>query len=58
MLIGGLLMFFNSSLREIFTRLTANTLGVIFSSCAATVRVSYSVAQKSGCGAWYRNRFC
>ncbi|WP_406704056.1 DMT family transporter [Sodalis sp.] len=46
MLIGGLLMFFNSSLREIFTRLTANTLGVIFGCCAAMVWVSYGVAQK------------
>lgn len=45
-LIGGLLMFFNSSLREIFTRLTANTLGVIFGCCAAMVWVSYGVAQK------------
>ncbi|BAE73640.1 putative inner membrane transporter YhbE [Sodalis glossinidius str. 'morsitans'] len=45
-LIGGLLMFFNSNLREIFTRLTANTLGVIFGCCVAMVWVSYGVAQK------------
>lgn len=46
LLISGLLMFFNSSLREIFTRLTDYTLGVIFGVCAAMVWVSYGVAQK------------
>lgn len=46
MLIIGLLMFFNTSLIEIFTRLTDYTLGVILGVCAATVWVCYAVAQK------------
>lgn len=39
-------MFFNTSLIEIFTRLTDYTWGVIFGVGAATVWVSYGVAQK------------
>lgn len=46
MLICGLVMFFNASLIEIFTRLTDYTLGVILGVCAATVWVCYGVAQK------------
>ncbi len=46
MLVFGLLMFFNTSLIEIFTRLTDYTLGVILGVCAAMVWVSYGVAQK------------
>jgi drug/metabolite transporter (DMT)-like permease len=46
MLLSGLIMFFNSSLVEIFTRLTDYTWGVIFGVSAACVWVSYGVAQK------------
>lgn len=46
MLICGLLLFFNTSLHEIFTRLTDYTLGVALGICAAVVWVSYGVAQK------------
>lgn len=46
MLICGLVLFFNTSLIEIFTRLTDYTLGVILGIGAATVWVSYGVAQK------------
>lgn len=46
MLICGLVMFFNTSLIEIFTRLTDYTWGVIFGIGAAAVWVSYGVAQK------------
>lgn len=46
MLICGLLLFFNTSLYEIFTRLTDYTLGVALGVCAAVVWVSYGVAQK------------
>ncbi len=46
MLICGLVMFFNTSLTEIFTRLTDYTWGVIFGVGAAMVWVSYGVAQK------------
>lgn len=46
MLICGLLLFFNTSLHEIFTRLTDYTLGVVLGVCAAAVWVSYGVAQK------------
>ncbi|WP_409310243.1 DMT family transporter [Pectobacterium sp. B1J-3] len=45
-LICGLLLFFNASLIEIFTRLTDYTLGVLLGMCAAAVWVSYGVAQK------------
>lgn len=45
-LVSGLLMFFNSSLTEIFTRLTDYTWGVIFGVSAACVWVCYGVAQK------------
>lgn len=46
MLLCGLVMFFNTSLIEIFTRLTDYTLGVIFGVLAAIVWVTYGVAQK------------
>ena len=46
MLLCGLVMFFNTSLTEIFTRLTDYTWGVIFGVGAAMVWVSYGVAQK------------
>ena len=46
MLIFGLLLFFNVSLIEIFTRLTDYTLGVLLGVCAAMVWVTYGVAQK------------
>lgn len=46
MLLCGLVMFFNTSLVEIFTKLTDYTWGVIFGVGAATVWVSYGVAQK------------
>ncbi|BDH44453.1 membrane protein [Salmonella enterica subsp. enterica serovar Choleraesuis] len=45
-LVCGLVMFFNTSLIEIFTRLTDYTWGVIFGVSAAAVWVSYGVAQK------------
>ncbi|MGM3173029.1 DMT family transporter [Dickeya lacustris] len=45
-LIVGLLMFFNNSLAELFTRLTDYTLGIILGVCASTVWVAYGVAQK------------
>ncbi|MFJ5479284.1 DMT family transporter [Pectobacterium carotovorum] len=46
MLICGLILFFNTSLIEIFTRLTDYTLGVLLGVCASAVWVSYGVAQK------------
>ncbi|MCW6568929.1 DMT family transporter [Yersinia ruckeri] len=46
MLICGLLLFFNTSLLEIFTRLTDYTLGVALGVCAAMIWVSYGVSQK------------
>ncbi|ELY5260001.1 DMT family transporter [Yersinia enterocolitica] len=46
MLICGLLLFFNTSLHELFTRMTDYTLGVALGICAAVVWVSYGVAQK------------
>ncbi|HKN02332.1 MAG TPA: DMT family transporter [Buttiauxella sp.] len=46
MLLCGLVLFFNTSLIEIFTRLTDYTLGVIFGVLAAIVWVTYGVAQK------------
>jgi Permeases of the drug/metabolite transporter (DMT) superfamily len=46
MLLSGLVLFFNTSLIEIFTRLTDYTWGVIFGVGAAMVWVSYGVAQK------------
>lgn len=46
MLICGLMLFFNTSLHEIFTRLTDYTVGVVLGVCAAVVWVSYGVAQK------------
>ncbi|MFC3394343.1 DMT family transporter [Brenneria rubrifaciens] len=45
-LICGLILFFNTSLIEIFTRLTDYTLGVLLGVCASVVWVSYGVAQK------------
>lgn len=45
-LVCGLGMFFNTSLIEIFTRLTDYTLGVILGISAATVWVCYGIAQK------------
>ncbi|MFP1923577.1 DMT family transporter [Lonsdalea quercina] len=45
-LLSGLLMFFNTSLIEIFTRLSDYTLGVLLGVAAATVWVTYGVAQK------------
>ncbi|RLM20965.1 hypothetical protein BIY29_14435 [Brenneria alni] len=46
MLVCGLVLFFNASLIEIFTRLTDYTLGVLLGVCAAAVWVTYGVAQK------------
>lgn len=46
LLVCGLGLFFNSSLIEIFTRLSDYTWGVIFGVSAAAVWVSYGVAQK------------
>ncbi|WP_392439905.1 DMT family transporter [Edwardsiella piscicida] len=46
LLIGGLLLFFNTSLAEIFTRLTDYTLGVLLGMAAAGVWVCYGIAQK------------
>lgn len=46
MLLCGLVMFFNNSLMEIFTRMTDYTLGVILGILAALVWVTYGVAQK------------
>lgn len=40
------IVIFNTSLHEIFTRLTDYTLGVALGVCAAVVWVSYGVAQK------------
>lgn len=45
-LVCGLILFFNASLIEIFTRLTDYTLGVLLGVCAAGVWVTYGVAQK------------
>ncbi|MFE8147583.1 DMT family transporter [Brenneria goodwinii] len=45
-LVCGLILFFNASLIEIFTRLTDYTLGVLLGVCAAAVWVTYGVAQK------------
>ncbi|ACT08289.1 protein of unknown function DUF6 transmembrane [Dickeya chrysanthemi Ech1591] len=45
-LICGLLMFFNSSLVELFTRLTDYTFGILLGVAASTVWVAYGVAQK------------
>ncbi|MCG8708733.1 DMT family transporter [Brenneria sp. 4F2] len=45
-LVCGLMLFFNASLIEIFTRLTDYTLGVLLGVCAAGVWVTYGVAQK------------
>lgn len=46
LLIGGMLLFFNTSLAEIFTRLTDYTLGVLLCMAAAGVWVCYGVGQK------------
>jgi len=46
MLITGLMLFFNVSLKEIFTRLTDYTFGVLLGICASTVWVCYGLAQK------------
>ncbi|WP_075182991.1 DMT family transporter [Pantoea sp. 1.19] len=46
LLLLGLILFFNTSLVEIFTRLTTYTLGVILGVSAAAVWVVYGVAQK------------
>nr|WP_194716050.1 DMT family transporter [Erwinia persicina] len=46
MLLCGLVMFFNTSLVEIFTRLTDYTWGVILGISAALVWVIYGVTQK------------
>jgi drug/metabolite transporter (DMT)-like permease len=46
MLLSGLIMFFNTSLVEIFTRLTDYTWGVIFGVGAASSWVCYGLAQK------------
>ncbi|WP_226051236.1 DMT family transporter [Dickeya chrysanthemi] len=45
-LICGLLMFFNNSLIELFTRLTDYTFGILLGVAASTVWVAYGVAQK------------
>ncbi|RAT59063.1 DMT family transporter [Lonsdalea populi] len=45
-LLSGLIMFFNTSLIEIFTRLSDYTLGVLLGVGAAMVWVTYGVAQK------------
>ena len=60
MLLCGLVMFFNTSLIEIFTRLTDYTWGVIFGVGAATVWVSYGVAQRCYCAVLPHSRssFC
>lgn len=57
MLLSGLVMFFNTSLIEIFTRLTDYTWGVIFGVAAATVWVSYGVAQRCYCAVWHHSRY-
>lgn len=46
LLLCGMLLFFNASLIEILTRFTDYTLGVLLGIGAATVWVSYGVAQK------------
>ncbi len=58
MLLSGLVMFFNTSLVEIFTKLTDYTWGVIFGVGAATVWVSYGVAQRFYCVGWPHRRSC
>lgn len=45
-LVCGLILFFNVSLTEIFTRLTDYTWGIMLGVSAAAVWVSYGVAQK------------
>ncbi len=46
MLVCGLVMFFNTNLIEIFTRLTDYTLGVILGCSAAAMWILYGVSQK------------
>lgn len=46
MLIFGLVLFFNTNLIEIFTRLTDYTMGVILGVCSSLVWVCYALAQK------------
>lgn len=58
MLLCGLVMFFNTSLIEIFTRLTDYIWGVIFGVSAAMVWVVYGMTQKFYCSVWARNKFC
>lgn len=45
-LVIGLLLFFNSNLIEIFTRMTDFTKGIIMGVCASLIWVFYAVAQK------------
>ena len=46
LLIAGLILFFNTSLAEILTRLTDYTLGVLLGMAAAGLWVCYGIAQK------------
>ncbi|KGQ70398.1 hypothetical protein A1D23_10785 [Chelonobacter oris] len=46
LLIIGLLLFFNERLAELFTSMTAYTIGVLLSLAAALVWVGYGLAQK------------
>lgn len=45
-LVIGLLLFFNTNLIEIFTKMTDFTKGIIMGVCAALIWVFYAVAQK------------
>lgn len=45
-LVIGIVMFFNTNLVEIFTRLTDYTMGVLLGVCASLVWIAYAVAQK------------
>ncbi|KAB7694202.1 EamA family transporter [Plesiomonas shigelloides] len=46
LLLGGMLLFFNERLYELFTSLSSYTLGVLLAVAAAVVWVAYGVAQK------------
>lgn len=45
-LVTGLLLFFNTNLIEMFTKMTDFTKGIIMSVCASLIWVFYAVAQK------------
>lgn len=58
MLLSGLIMFFNSSLVEIFTRLTDYTWGVILAFLQPVSGSVMGWRRKCYYGVWHPNRFC